>query len=123
VDEKEVDVLDSNWSDIYGYSTTWKFQTENSEPLLKRVVQTTSSPGDMIMDFFLGSGTTVAVAHKMNRRWIGVEMGDHFDAIVLPRTKLVLAGEASGISGDVSWTGGGCFRYASIGQSFLIVDG
>ncbi|MHA2014595.1 MAG: site-specific DNA-methyltransferase [Candidatus Thorarchaeota archaeon] len=123
VDAKEVDVLDSNWSDIYGYSTTWKFQTENSEPLLKRVVQTTSSPGDMIMDFFLGSGTTVAVAHKMNRRWIGVEMGDHFDTIVLPRMKLVLAGEASGISRDVSWTGGGCFRYASVGQSSLIVNG
>lgn len=98
VEERIEEVLDSNWSDIYGYSTTWGFQTENSEILLKRVIESTSEEGNLVMDFFLGSGTTTAVAHKLKRKWIGVEMGEHFWTVVMPRMKKVLAYDKTGIS-------------------------
>jgi len=68
------------------------------------------------MDFFLGSGTTTAVAHKMKRKWIGMEMGEHFYTYVLPRMKRVLAGERSGISRKVGWQGGGFFKYCELEQ-------
>lgn len=116
VSKTDTDVLDSNWSDIYGYSTKWGFQTENSERLLHRIIEVSSAPGDLVMDFFLGSGTTVAVAHKMGRRWIGVEMGDHFNTIVLPRMKHVIAGDSSGVSDMVGWYGGGFFKYCTLEQ-------
>lgn len=108
--------IDSNWTDIPGYSSTWKFQTENSEKLVARLIKTSSKEKDFVMDFFLGSGTTAAVAHKIQRRWIGIEMGDHFYSIVLPRMKKVLAGENSGISKEVNWKGGGFFKYYELEQ-------
>lgn len=123
VEEKSREVLDSNWSDIYGYSTSWGFQTENSEALLKRVIELTSREGDLVMDFFLGSGTTAAVAHKLGRRWIGVEMGEHFYRVVLPRMKKVLAYDRSGISKEKDvkekYNGqraGGFFKYLELEQ-------
>jgi adenine-specific DNA-methyltransferase len=90
--------IDSNWTDISGYTSNWDFPTENSEILLKRVIESTSDEGDLVMDFFLGSGTTTAVAHKLKRKWIGIEMGEHFWTVVLPRMKKVLAYDRSGIS-------------------------
>jgi len=90
--------IDSNWTDISGYTSNWDFPTENSEILLKRVIESTSNEGDLVMDFFLGSGTTTAVAHKLKRKWIGVEMGEHFWTVILPRMKKVLAYDKSGIS-------------------------
>jgi adenine-specific DNA-methyltransferase len=92
--------LGTNWTDIPGYSTVpiWGLKTENSEILLKRVVESTSEEGDLVMDFFLGSGTTTAVAHKLKRKWIGVEMGEHFWTVVMPRMKKVLAYDKTGIS-------------------------
>lgn len=123
VEEKDTEVLDSNWSDIYGYSTKWKFQTENSETLLKRVIESTSNEGDTILDFFLGSGTTTAVAHKLKRKWIGIEMGDHFWNIILPRMKKVLFYDPSGISKEKDVkekynkkTAGGFFKYHTLEQ-------
>jgi adenine specific DNA methylase Mod/very-short-patch-repair endonuclease len=101
VEAQEEEVLDSNWTDLYGYSTGWNFQTENSEILLKRVIESTSNKGDLVMDFFLGSGTTTAVAHKLGRKWIGVEMGEHFYSVVLPRMKKVLFYDPSGISKEL----------------------
>ena len=95
---KEKEILDNNWLDIPGYSYGWGFTTENSEILLKRVIEFTSNEDDLILDFFLGSGTTTAVAHKLGRKWIGIEMGEHFYTIVLPRMKKVLAYDKSGIS-------------------------
>ncbi|BCU66984.1 adenine-specific DNA methyltransferase [Sulfolobales archaeon HS-7] len=93
-------VVKNNWTDIPGYSRRWGFETENSESLLKRVILSTTDEGDIIMDFFLGSGTTTAVAQKLRRRWIGIEMGDHFYSVVLPRMKKVLFFDSSGISSD-----------------------
>ncbi|MBP1911484.1 site-specific DNA-methyltransferase [Thermococcus stetteri] len=123
VEAKEEEVLDSNWTDIYGYSTGWGFPTENSEKLLKRVIQVSSKPGDTVMDFFLGSGTTVAVAHKLGRKWIGIEMGEHFYTVILPRMKKVLAYDKSGISKDEDVKkhynekrAGGFFKYYELEQ-------
>jgi len=100
VEPKEEEVLDSNWTDIYGYANKWEFRTENSEKLLKRIIDITTKKEEFIMDFFLGSGTTTAVAHKLNRKWIGIEMGDQFFNIVLPRMKKVISYEESGISSN-----------------------
>ena len=90
--------IDTDWTDIPGYSFGWNFQTENSEQLLYRVVESTSNENDIVMDFFLGSGTATAVAHKLGRKWIGVEMGEHFWNIIMPRMKTVMFYDKSGIS-------------------------
>ncbi len=101
----------------------WDFQTENSEILLKRVIESTSNEGDLVMDFFLGSGTTTAVAHKLKRKWIGIEIGEHFWTVVLPRMKRVLAYDKSGISKEKDVkekynekTAGGFFKYYELEQ-------
>ncbi len=84
-------LLDNNWLDLTGYASTTDFQTENSEYPLKRIIENITPENAIVMDFFLGSGTTTAVAHKLGRKWIGVEMGEHFYSVVLPRMKKVLA--------------------------------
>ena len=110
-------VLDADWTDIPGYSSNWGFPTENSEQLLARIIKASSNKGNLILDYFLGSGTTTAVAHKLGRKWIGVEMGEHFYSVVLPRMKKVLAYDKSGISKDVKdYQGGGFFKYYELEQ-------
>jgi adenine-specific DNA-methyltransferase len=91
--------------------------TQKNENLIARIVASSSYPGDMVLDYFLGSGTTAAVAHKMGRRYIGIEMGEHFFSYALPRMKRVLYGDLYGISSDVGWKGGGIFKYVRI-ESF-----
>jgi adenine-specific DNA-methyltransferase len=120
---KEREILDNNWLDIPGYSYGWGFATENSEILLKRVIESTSEEGDLVMDFFLGSGTTTAVAHKLKRKWIGVEMGEHFWTVVMPRMKKVLSYDKTGISKEKDVkekynerTAGGFFKYIILEQ-------
>jgi adenine specific DNA methylase Mod len=109
--------VDSNWTDISGYSSNWNFQTENAEILLKRVIESASNEGDLVMDFFLGSGATTAAAHKLGRKWIGVEMGEHFYDVILPRMKKVLAYDKTGISKEVKeYRGGGFFKYCELKQ-------
>ena len=111
------ETLGSNWTDISGYSPTWDFTTENSEVLLHRAVESVSGAGDMIVDFFLGSGTTIATAHKMGRKWLGVEMEDHCGNVILPRMKKVLAYDQSGISKELEdYSGGGFFKYCALEQ-------
>ncbi|MEN6591553.1 MAG: site-specific DNA-methyltransferase [Fervidobacterium sp.] len=116
-------VSHNNWTALEGYGRGWSFPTENSEPLLKRVIESTSNRGDLVMDFFLGSGATTAVAHKLGRKWIGVEMGEHFWTVVLPRMKKVLAYDKSGISKEQDVketynekTAGGFFKYYELEQ-------
>jgi len=110
-------IIGTNWTDISGYSITTGFKTENSEIILKRVIESTSNANNLIMDFFLGSGTTTAVAHKLGRKWLGVEMGEHFYSVVLPRMKKVLAYDKSGISKEVKeYQGGGFFKYYELEQ-------
>jgi adenine specific DNA methylase Mod len=117
VTNQDFELLDSKWTDIPGYSSTTEFATENSEKLLDRVIRTASNEGDLVLDFFLGSGTTIAVAHKLGRKWIGVEMGEHFYTVVLPRMKKVLAYDKSGISKEIKeYQGGGFFKYYELEQ-------
>jgi len=102
---------------ISGSKEFQNFRTQKSEGLLKRIIETTTDEDGLVMDFFLGSGTTTAVAHKLNRKWIGVEMGEHFYTVVLPRMKKVLAYDKSGISKEVKeYQGGGFFKYYELEQ-------
>jgi adenine-specific DNA-methyltransferase len=83
------------------------FGTPKPEKLMRRVLALASNPADLVLDSFLGSGTTAAVAHKMGRRWIGIEMGEHAATHCLPRLQKVIDGEQGGISAAVGWQGGG----------------
>lgn len=82
-------ILDTNWLDIAGYSSKTGFSTENAEALLERVIEVGSFQNEIIFDFFGGSGTTMAVAAKKNRKWIGIEMGSQFGTYILPRMKSI----------------------------------
>jgi len=123
------------WIDIPSFATAMtagertikmlgkNFTTQLPEKLLYRILKMASNDNDLVMDFFLGSGTTTAVAHKLKRKWIGVEMGEHFYTIVLPRMKKVLAYDKSGISKerDVQEkynenNAGGFFKYFDLEQ-------
>ena len=110
--------LTDNWTDIFGYSSTTGFTTENSEKLLERVILTATQENDLVLDFFAGSATTQAVAQKLGRKWLGVEMGDQFFSVDLPRLKQVLFGKQSGISKDLrkKYKGSGFFKYFSLEQ-------
>ena len=93
------------------------FATPKPERLIQRILHIATNPGDLVLDSFLGSGTTAAVAHKMGRRWIGIEMGDHAATHCLPRLQKVLVGEQGGISQAVRWAGGGGFRFMRLGAT------
>jgi len=99
------------------------FGTPKPERLLKRVIEIATNPGDLVLDSFAGSGTTGAVAHKMGRRWIMVELGEHCHTHIIPRLKKVIDGEdTGGISKAVIWKGGGGFRYYRLAPSLLEKD-
>lgn len=87
---------------------------QKSEKLLQRIIASSTNEGDIVLDFFSGSGTTQAVAHKMNRRYIGIEQMDYIETITVPRLQKVIAGEQSGISRAENWQGGGSFIYAEL---------
>ena len=112
------ETIESNWTDIPGYTSTTGFQTENSEVLLERVIRTATQERDLVMDFFMGSATTQAVAHKLKRKWIGIEMGKQMHEVCIPRMKKVFAGKQKGISKalgkDVQR--GGFFKYYALEQ-------
>lgn len=92
------------------------------ENLLKRILSLSSSEGDFVLDSFLGSGSTSAVAHKMNRKWIGIEMGEQAYTHDYKRMKEVIGGEQSGISKAVEWQGGGGFKFYDLAPSLLNKD-
>ncbi len=93
------------------------FGTPKPEALVRRTLQIATEPGDIVLDSFLGSGTTSAVAHKMGRRFIGIEMGEHARTHCIPRLQKVIDGEQGGISVAVEWKGGGGFRYCTLGEA------
>jgi len=99
------------------------FGTPKPEQLLWRVLTIATDPGDIVLDSFAGSGTTGAVAHKMGRRWIMVELGEHCHTHIIPRLKRVIDGEdKGGISESVGWQGGGGFRYFRLAPSLIVND-
>lgn len=100
------------------------FGTPKPERLIQRILQIATNPGDIVLDSFAGSGTTGAVAHKMGRRWIMVELGEHCHTHIIPRLQKVIDGaDAGGITQAVGWQGGGGFRYFRLAPSLLERDG
>ena len=96
------------------------FDTPKPEILLKTILEMSTKPHDLILDCFLGSGTTAAVAHKMNRKYIGIELGDHAITHVVPRLKKVIDGsDQGGISKSVDWKGGGGYKFYELGETIF----
>ncbi len=100
-----------------------QFDTPKPERLIQRIIHVATNPGDLVLDSFLGSGTTAAVAHKMGRKWIGVEMGDHAVTHCAPRLVKVIEGEQGGISKAVNWQGGGGFTFYRLGEEVFDEEG
>lgn len=92
------------------------------EKLIRRCLDLASSPGDLVLDSFLGSGTTAAVAHKMGRKYIGIELGDHCYTHCVPRLKAVVDGEQGGISKAIGWKGGGGFKFYELAPTLIVKD-
>jgi len=109
--------------EVMAFNSEQVFATPKPEKLLQRIVELASKPGDFVLDSFAGSGTTGAVAHKMGRRWIMVELGEHCHTHIIPRLRKVIDGQdPGGITEGVHWKGGGGFRYYRIAPSLLEKD-
>ena len=99
------------------------FATPKPEKIISRILQLATEPGDWVLDSFAGSGTTGAVAHKMGRRWILVELGEHCETHILPRLRRVVDGtDSGGVTAAANWKGGGGFRYLRLAPSLLELD-
>lgn len=99
------------------------FDYPKPETLIKKILELCTSPGDWVLDSFAGSGTTGAVAHKMNRKWIMCELGEHCHTHIIPRMQKVIDGtDQGGISKTVNWKGGGGFKYYRLAESLLVKD-
>ncbi|MBI5626784.1 MAG: site-specific DNA-methyltransferase [Nitrosomonadales bacterium] len=103
--------------EVKSFNTENPFDTPKPEKLLHRIIHLASNPGDIVLDSFLGSATTAAVAHKMGRRYIGIEMGDHARTHCILRLQKVIEGEQGGISKSVNWKGGWGFRFCTLGEA------
>jgi adenine-specific DNA-methyltransferase len=99
------------------------FMTPKPERLIQRIINIATDPNDLVLDSFLGSGTTAAVAHKMGRRYIGIEMGEHAHTHCTPRLQKVIDGEQGGISEAAGWKGGGGFRFYRLGPPVFDEEG
>jgi len=99
------------------FNNEYVFDTPKPEKLIERILHIATNPGDLVLDSFLGSGTTAAVAHKMGRRYIGIEIGEHVVTHCAPRLKKVIDGEQGGVSKALGWKGGGGYRFYRLGQA------
>lgn len=109
--------------EVRAFNPTEVFSTPKPERLIKRVVEMSSRPGDWVLDSFGGSGTTGAVAQKMDRKWIMVELGEHCHTHIIPRMHKVIDGtDQGGISKAVGWKGGGGFKYYRLAETLLVQD-
>ena len=107
-------LLSENWTDISVAGRQSEFAHEKNEEILKRILEWLTETGDITLDFFAGSGTTAAVAHKMGRQYIGIEQMDYAETLPVKRLNKVIAGEQGGISESVNWQGGGDFIYCEL---------
>lgn len=119
--------LTNLWTDVpyNGIASEGNVSFKNGkkpEKLIRRCIEICTVPGDYVLDSFLGSGTTAAVAHKMNRKYIGIELGEHAKTHCYPRLKAVVDGEQGGISKAVNWQGGGGFKFYTLAPSLLKQD-
>ncbi len=119
--EEPVQLLGDLWNDIDFQNTQNQggvsfTNAKKPEYLLKRIIDMCTEKGDIVLDFFMGSGTTQAVAHKMNRQYIGIEQMDYINTVSVPRLQKVIEGEQGGVSKDVGWQGGGSFVYAELAK-------
>ncbi len=121
---EEVGHTDESKKEIHAlFGKSDAFDTPKPERLLKRILSIATNPGDIVLDSFAGSGTTGAVAQKLGRRWIMVELGDHCTTHIVPRLQKVIDGiDQGGISTAVNWKGGGGFRYYELASSLLEKD-
>ncbi len=108
--------------EVKAINPTDVFSTPKPERLIERILQISTKEGDLVLDSFLGSSTTTAVAHKMKRKFIGIELGNHAVTHCVPRMKMVIDGEQGGISKGVNWKGGGGFKFYSLAPSLLKKD-
>ena len=99
------------------------FDTPKPEQLVRSIISIATDRQDIVLDSFLGSGTTAAVAAKLGRRFIGVEIGHHAEAVAARRLRLVVEGDQGGISGEVGWRGGSGFRFCTLGEPLFDADG
>jgi adenine-specific DNA-methyltransferase len=123
VSPRNYKILSDVWMDIKTTGKQTDFSHEKHEELLERIIRWATNPGDLVLDSFAGSGTTGAVAHKMGRRWIMVELGEHCHTHIIPRLQKVIDGQdPGGITEAVGWKGGGGFRYYKLAPSLLEKD-
>jgi len=126
LDEYKGQPVSSLWTDIKVINPMskerLKFEGQKPESLIHRVFTLGSDEGDWVLDSFLGTGTTAVVAHKMSRKWIGVELGDQAETYAIPRLKKVLQGDEGGITPVTKWKGGGGFKYFELGDSLFVED-
>ncbi|WP_208455682.1 site-specific DNA-methyltransferase [Burkholderia gladioli] len=114
---------DIPWNGIAGEGGVEFKNGKKPEKLIKRCLEIATKPGDLVLDSFAGSGTTGAVAHKMGRRWVMIELGEHCHSHVIPRLKAVIDGsDPGGITESVNWQGGGGFRYYKLAPSLIVND-
>lgn len=127
LDEYKGQPISNHWTDISVINPMSKerfdFDGQKPEALIERILLLTTSEGDIVLDSFGGSGTTGAVAHKMGRRWIMAELGEHCHTHIIPRLKKVIDGEdEGGITKTIEWKGGGGFRYYHIATTLIEKD-
>ena len=115
-------LLSENWLDLSVAGHQTDFEHEKNEFILHRIFEWITNPGDLVLDSFLGSGTTAAVAQKMGRRYIGIELGDHCYTHCIPRLQKVVDGEQGGISQAVNWHGGGGFKFYELAPTLIVLD-
>lgn len=126
INEHKGQVLESIWTDasnaanaadeIKSLFGSIVFSTPKPEPFMQRIIKLSTSESDIVLDYHLGSGTTAAVAHKMNRQYIGVEQMDYINTVTVERLKKVIEGEQGGISKLENWHGGGSFVYMELAE-------
>jgi adenine-specific DNA-methyltransferase len=118
LEEYDGQPVDSLWTDIFVINSqsgeAFDFDGQKPEDLLKRIILIATNEGDIVLDYHLGSATTAAVAHKMDRQYIGIEQMDYIEPIAVERLKKVIDGEQGGISKSVNWQGGGSFVYLEL---------
>ncbi len=127
LDEYKGQPVSNLWTDLKVINPMSKerlnFDGQKPEAIIHRVLTFASSENDWVLDSFLGTGSTVATAHKMGRRWIGIELGEQAETYAVPRLKKVVDGaDNGGISEAVKWKGGGGFKYLELGDSLFVRD-